>query len=60
MRARSLFSAFFLVFFVVATLSAQKPVAPQVTDLTASDGTKLKVSYFSAGKPGPGVLLLHQ
>jgi len=28
--------------------------------LTAGDGVKLKASYFSAGKPGPGVLLLHQ
>ena len=29
-------------------------------DLTAADGTKLKASYYAAGKPGPGVLLLHQ
>jgi dienelactone hydrolase len=29
-------------------------------DLTAPDGTKLKATYFDAGKPGPGVLLLHQ
>src|SRR5580704_11052542 len=29
-------------------------------DLTASDGVKLKANYFDAGKPGPGVLLLHQ
>ncbi len=32
----------------------------RVVDLTASDGTKLKATYFSTGKPGPGVLLLHQ
>ncbi len=32
----------------------------RVVDLTASDGTKLKATYFDAGKPGPGVLLLHQ
>lgn len=32
----------------------------KVVDLTAADGTKLKATYFSAGKPGPGVLLLHQ
>jgi dienelactone hydrolase len=31
-----------------------------VVDLTAADGTKLKATYFDAGKPGPGVLLLHQ
>jgi len=34
--------------------------AERVVDLTASDGTRLKATYFSAGKPGPGVLLLHQ
>ena len=32
----------------------------QDAELTASDGVKLKISYFSAGKPGPGVILLHQ
>lgn len=29
-------------------------------DLTAADGVKLKASYYTAAKPGPGVLLLHQ
>lgn len=29
-------------------------------DITAADGVKLKVSYFSPGRPGPGMLLLHQ
>jgi len=29
-------------------------------DLAASDGTKLKATYFAASKPGPGVILLHQ
>lgn len=28
-------------------------------DLKAADGTLLKATYFSAGKPGPGVVLLH-
>jgi dienelactone hydrolase len=28
-------------------------------DLTAADGTRLKATYFAAGKPGPGVVLLH-
>lgn len=32
----------------------------RTVDLTAADGTKLKATYFDAGKPGPGVLLLHQ
>lgn len=48
-------------------LSSFVAVAPQlafaaqrVVDLTAADGTKLKATYFSADRPGPGVLLLHQ
>src|ERR1700729_4456949 len=43
-------------------LSCVAPVvrAQRIVDLTASDGTKLKASYFAADKPGPGVLLLHQ
>jgi pimeloyl-ACP methyl ester carboxylesterase len=32
----------------------------RLVDLIATDGTKLRASYFDAGKPGPGVLLLHQ
>ncbi|MFY9553020.1 MAG: DinB family protein [Thermoanaerobaculia bacterium] len=32
----------------------------RVVDLTTADGVVLKASYFAAGKPGPGVLLIHQ
>ena len=39
---------------------AQSASAPRRVDLTASDGTKLKATYFAAAGPGPGVLLLHQ
>jgi dienelactone hydrolase len=28
--------------------------------LTAADGTKLAATYYTGGKPGPGILLLHQ
>jgi dienelactone hydrolase len=38
---------------------AQAP-APRMVDLTAPDGMKLKATYFSSGKSGPGVMLLHQ
>ena len=31
-----------------------------LVDLTAPDGINLKATYFAAGRPGPGVLLLHQ
>jgi dienelactone hydrolase len=39
---------------------AQRSPATHILDLTAPDGTRLKASYFSSAKPGPGVLLLHQ
>jgi dienelactone hydrolase len=45
--------------FSLACLAAAPP-ADRIVDLTAADGTKLKATYFAAGKPGPGVLLLHQ
>ena len=41
-----------------ATLGAQ--VEMRYADLSAPDGLKLKASYYSPGKPGRGVLLLHQ
>ena len=34
--------------------------APRIVDLKAVDGMRLKATYYSAAKPGPGVLLLHQ
>jgi pimeloyl-ACP methyl ester carboxylesterase len=37
-----------------------QPLGPRVVDLKSADGTLLKATYFSAGKPGPGVLLFHQ
>jgi dienelactone hydrolase len=40
--------------------TAQTSAVERVTDLKSADGTGLKGTYFSAGKPGPGVLLLHQ
>src|SRR5256885_544386 len=39
---------------------AAKTPAPRLVDLVAPDGSKLKATYFAAGRPGPGVLLLHQ
>jgi hypothetical protein len=43
-----------------ASRAQQLPPAPRVVDLKAADGTLLKGTYFSAAKPGPGVLLIHQ
>jgi dienelactone hydrolase len=45
---------------LTGTSSAQQVSSPRVVTLHAPDGTELKASYFSSGKPGPGVLLLHQ
>jgi dienelactone hydrolase len=41
------------------TATAATPSAPRTIDLKSPDGTALKASWFSAGRPGPGVLLLH-
>lgn len=51
-----------LLALVLSTMTwvSQALPAERVVDLTASDGTKLKATYFAAAKPGPGVLLLHQ
>lgn len=48
------------LFLSAVSCFATKAPAPRIIDLTANDGIKLKASYFSAGKSGPGVLLLHQ
>jgi dienelactone hydrolase len=45
---------------LVMTSAAMASPAERVVDLTASDGTNLKATFFPAAKPGPGVLLLDQ
>jgi dienelactone hydrolase len=40
--------------------AAPQAPSPQTVDLRAADEILLKGTYFSSGKPGPGVLLLHQ
>jgi dienelactone hydrolase len=42
------------------TAFADAAPAPRVVDLKSADGTPLKATFYAAGKPGPGVLLLHQ
>ena len=37
-----------------------EPVTGTPASISAPDGTKLAATYYSDGKPGPGVLLLHQ
>ena len=56
-----LFSLLLVVPLLLATSAiAGDSVSPLVVDLKAPDGTSLKGTFFSNGKPGPGVLLLHQ
>ncbi|PYR84146.1 MAG: hypothetical protein DMG19_17410, partial [Acidobacteria bacterium] len=52
---RACFATIILVVFAT-TLSAEKK---DVT-ITAADGFALKGTLYSAGKIGPGILLLHQ
>ena len=49
-----------LAVLLVLPGAAQSAPEPRVVSLTAADGAVLKATYFAAGKPGPGVLLLHQ
>jgi len=58
MRRFSSYVLALLAFVSPAVAYAQQ--AARVVDLTSGDGTKLKATFFPAGKPGPGVLLLHQ
>jgi dienelactone hydrolase len=60
MSKRRLALGLFGILAVAVACTAQEAPAPRVVDLTASDGTKLKATYFAAAKAGPGVLLLHQ
>src|SRR3954451_11764065 len=49
----------FAVLLLCAGLAASQVAAPKDVDITSPDGTKLRATYFAAGKPGPGVVLLH-
>jgi dienelactone hydrolase len=55
------FVAALTIVLTAAAARAQSP-APDTTtvSLKASDGTVLKATYFPAGRPGPGIMLLHQ
>lgn len=57
--ARRRTSTLALILFFL-TCCAVASAVERTVDLTASDGTTLKATYFPADKPGPGVLLLHQ
>ena len=48
-----------LISFLLAT-SASAEVQKKDVDITTSDGVTLKATYFSPGRQGPAMLLLHQ
>jgi len=50
----------FSLLVIAASLTSPARCAEKVVDIPAPDGLKLKATYFSAKKPGPAVLLLHQ
>jgi dienelactone hydrolase len=65
-RALALSCALFVTMSLPSPLTAQSPsatapapAAGRTINLKSPDGIMLKASYFSAGHPGPGVLLLH-
>lgn len=43
----------------LGALSSEAQALRSELDLKAPDGTTLKATYFAAGRPGPGVVLLH-
>jgi dienelactone hydrolase len=53
-------STFATITVLVCAVAAQAQNGPEVVTLKAPDGIALKASYFSPGKPGPAILLLHQ
>lgn len=48
-----------VVLIALCALPASARAEKRDADLKAPDGTLLKATYFSAGKPGPGIVLLH-
>jgi pimeloyl-ACP methyl ester carboxylesterase len=66
-RVRANSIAVLVTMSMAAPLAAQSQTAPpaptpsaaRTIDLKSPDGIALKASYFSAGRPGPGLLLLH-
>jgi dienelactone hydrolase len=57
---RSIFlSVFFLGSLLTSGAAFPQTSSPKDLDIVAPDGTKLRATFFPAGKPGPGVMLMH-
>jgi len=48
-----------LIALQLASSAAAAQPGPRDVDVSAPDGTRLKATYFAAGRPGPAVLLMH-
>src|SRR5579862_7692 len=49
-----------IVLALAAVALSAASVQKKDIDIQATDGVALKATYFSSGRPGPGMLLLHQ
>ncbi len=49
-----------IIVILLASLAASAELQKRDVDIKADDGANLKATYYPAGKPGPGILLLHQ
>jgi len=50
----------FIAALLTLSMCASAETQKKEIDIRTSDGTNLKGSYFSPGRPGPAILLLHQ
>jgi dienelactone hydrolase len=58
--SRASLAAVFVSSAITLSMATFADAQARTVDIKAPDGVSLKASYFPAGKPGPGVLLLHQ
>jgi len=59
MRPAQLAHSLALTLALASTATGPALAAGETFDVVASDGIRLRATYWSPGKPGPGVLLLH-
>jgi len=52
-------SLFIVSLLVCTSFSFSHAASRKDVDILAPDGTKLRATFFAAGRPGPGVILLH-
>jgi hypothetical protein len=51
------FAVFLVVLTNIARAQRSQPAAPRVVDLKSTDGTVRKGAFYTAARPGPGVVL---